>query len=332
MVYSRHTNLQEKLLGDLRRKLLWGIVDPDLGQRPCNYPCRFKVNGACAYGGDDTCRTSGTVYKVTCKANENCKCFYIGKSQRYIKTQVQEHIGEVSKLYAKYILWANQLQKTTHSSLTQQSTSTTQSGFFSLAMQEENLTIYKPPSSFPPHCVLINNTHQPQPTGLRMQVCNCTQSNVSSISNRLANLPPFHKLLSNETTSCTSRSTTSATPTEAPPPPKPPPNHVPKQKHCSALAWHLFSYAKHLKFNTKAKVADWCRSNFKVEIIWQQNPISLLKTASTKSCHLCAAEHMIISHNFNNKQCSSKIINLKNKMSGVCSCKTRLLRFARQSD
>jgi hypothetical protein len=71
VVYSQHTNLQENLLGDLRRKLLWGIVDADLGQCPCNCPCRFKVNGECAYGGDDTCRTSGTMYKVTCKANEN---------------------------------------------------------------------------------------------------------------------------------------------------------------------------------------------------------------------------------------------------------------------
>ncbi len=119
MVYSQYTNLQEKLLGDLRCKLLCGIVDADLGQRPCNYPPRFKVNGVCSYGGDKTCRTSGTVYKVMCKANENRKCFYIGKSQRYIKTRVQEHIGKVSKLYAKYILRANQLQQTTRLSLTQ---------------------------------------------------------------------------------------------------------------------------------------------------------------------------------------------------------------------
>ena len=104
MVYSQHTNLHGKLLGNLRQKLPWGIVDADLGQRPCNCPCRFKVNEECAYGGDDTCQTSSTIYKVTCKANENCKCFYIDKSQCSVKTKVQEHIGEVSKLYTKYVL------------------------------------------------------------------------------------------------------------------------------------------------------------------------------------------------------------------------------------
>jgi hypothetical protein len=64
IVYSRHNNLQEKLLGDLRCKLLWNVVDADMGKCPCNCPTKFKVNGVCAYGGDDSCRTSGTVYKI----------------------------------------------------------------------------------------------------------------------------------------------------------------------------------------------------------------------------------------------------------------------------
>ncbi len=60
IVYSRHNNLQEKLLGDLRCKLLWNMVDADLGKCPCNCPRKFKVNGVCAYGGDNSCHTSGT--------------------------------------------------------------------------------------------------------------------------------------------------------------------------------------------------------------------------------------------------------------------------------
>jgi hypothetical protein len=44
VVYSRHNNLQEKLLGDLRCKLLWNMVDADLGKHPCNCPTKFKVN------------------------------------------------------------------------------------------------------------------------------------------------------------------------------------------------------------------------------------------------------------------------------------------------
>jgi hypothetical protein len=103
VIYSGHTNLQ---VGDLKRKLLWGVADADLGKRPCNCPNKFKVNGECTYGGDESCQTSGTVYKISCK-HENCNCFYIGKSQRYIKTHVQEHIGEVTKLYAKNILTTN---------------------------------------------------------------------------------------------------------------------------------------------------------------------------------------------------------------------------------
>ncbi len=48
VVYSRHKDLQEKLLGDLRRKLLWNVVDADMGKCPCNCPTKFKVNGVCA--------------------------------------------------------------------------------------------------------------------------------------------------------------------------------------------------------------------------------------------------------------------------------------------
>ncbi len=55
VMYSRHTNLQERLLGDLKCKLLWGVVDADLGKRSCNCPNKFKVNGECTYGGNNSC-------------------------------------------------------------------------------------------------------------------------------------------------------------------------------------------------------------------------------------------------------------------------------------
>jgi hypothetical protein len=74
VVFSRHTNLHKKLLRDLNRKLLHGVVDVDYG-----------VNGKCAFStGETTCRTAGIVYKISCKAHSNCKCFYTGKSQRYV--------------------------------------------------------------------------------------------------------------------------------------------------------------------------------------------------------------------------------------------------------
>jgi hypothetical protein len=112
VVYSRHNNLQEKLLGDLRCKLLWNVVDADMGKCPCNFPPKFKVNEVFAYGGDDSCCTSGTVYKISCLL-ATCNCFYIGKSQRYVKMRIQEHIGEVTKFYAKKILATNHRSQTT---------------------------------------------------------------------------------------------------------------------------------------------------------------------------------------------------------------------------
>ncbi len=45
VVYSRHSNLQEKLLGDLKHKLLWGITDANLGCCPCNCPETTKITG-----------------------------------------------------------------------------------------------------------------------------------------------------------------------------------------------------------------------------------------------------------------------------------------------
>jgi hypothetical protein len=87
VVFSHHSNLQEKLLADLWwRKVLWGVVDADLGPQKCNFPARFKIKGECACAGDESCQTAGTVYKISCKHNNNtCNCFYIGKSQWYIK-------------------------------------------------------------------------------------------------------------------------------------------------------------------------------------------------------------------------------------------------------
>jgi hypothetical protein len=110
--HSRHSNLQEKLLGDLKQKLLWGIRNTNFGQWPCYCPKNYKVNGKCAYGSkQSTCRTAGIIYKITCTA-PNCNCFYIGKSQRYVKTWIQEHIGEVTKLYSKSILLTSRHQMT----------------------------------------------------------------------------------------------------------------------------------------------------------------------------------------------------------------------------
>ena len=117
-------------------------------------------------------------------------------------------------------------------------------------------------------------------------------------------------------------------PDEPPPSTQAPPIIIdPKKDNCSALARHLFSHVKNLNFNTKAEVADWCRSHLEIKIIWRSNTISLLKSATTKNCRLCATERMFIGRHFG----SENIINLKSELRGVCNCKTRFLRFARSS-
>ncbi len=93
--------------------MLWNVVNADMDKCPCNCPTQFKVNEVCAYGGNNSCCTSGTVYKISCLSN-GCKCFYIGKSQQYVKMSIQDHIGEVTKLYAKNILVTNCFQTTTN--------------------------------------------------------------------------------------------------------------------------------------------------------------------------------------------------------------------------
>ncbi len=103
-----------------------------------------------------------------------------------------------------------------------------------------------------------------------------------------------------------------------------------QQDNCSALAHHLFAHVKNLRFDTKAEVAKWCRTNITVDILlWRLNTISLVKTAGQKVWRLCATKHMIIGQNFTSTHRQRKILNLKSEMRSVCSCKARFLRFAR---
>ena len=104
------------------------------------------------------------------------------------------------------------------------------------------------------------------------------------------------------------------------------------QDNCSALARHLFAHVRNIPFRTKAEVAEWCRTNISVEIIWRSSTLGLVKTAGQKSCRLCADECLIIGQSITGSlRRQQKILNLKSEMRGVCSCKKRLLRFARSA-
>ena len=93
MYYYFFSNLCAKLNADTASKLMAVIYDLTWITRPCNCRLSFNVDGGCIYG--KKCRVAGVVYKATCKC---CNQVYIGKSQRYWKTRIQEHFRDVWKM------------------------------------------------------------------------------------------------------------------------------------------------------------------------------------------------------------------------------------------
>ncbi len=272
-----HSNLQEKLLGDLKHKLLWDITDTDLGCHPCNCPRNHKVKGVCAYGGNGySCQTAGTVYKITCKAN-GCDCFYIGKSQRCVKKQVQEHIGEVAKIYAKTILPTNQQPARRMSSQPQTSTTS----LVELLLDTQTDLAHESQ----PLCVIINNNASNWPREASTHAIRRANSNNSSITNNRENEPP-HNLMPD------SLPIINFCPIEASPDPP-----DPRQENCPTLARHLLSHIHHTRLKSILEVQEWSQSHINVNILWKLNTISLMNTAHTKLCHLCVAKRMTIGHN-----------------------------------
>ena len=306
VVFSRHTNLQEKLLGDLRRKLLMGIEDADFGPRPCNCPRKFKVDGVCAYGDSKfTCRTAGCVYKITCKV-PNCQCFYVGKSQRYTKTRIQEHIGEVTKLYNKHVLLPNSTMPPTAPSQQSKSTRSSTVSLATQSMSGRDCDDLMSQLSIGGLCIPTESEPPHPPDNLTIAGA---PSDISDIDPPVATTPPIVNFPTAPRTSA---------------------NVENQQDKCSALARHLFAHVKNQRFNTKAEVAGWCRSNISVDILWRSTTLSLVKTAGQKSCRLCATERLIIGQNITGStHRRKKILNLKTEMRGACTCKTRFLRFTR---
>ena len=250
-----------------------------------------------AYSGNGySCQTAGTVYKITCK-NNGCNCFYIGKSQQYVKKWVQEHIGEVARIYANTILPTHQHQQSTRRTSSQPQTLTTSSIELSLDTQANSV------HEFQPLCVIINDdaTNRPKEEALTWAIRR-TDSDDSSITTNRENEPPRNS-------------------TSDPPPiinfcpikaPRHPPD--PRQENCSALAHHLLSHICHTQFKSILEVQEWCRSHISVDILWKSNTISLMNTARTKLCRPCAAEQMTIGHNFVYSERSKKIINRKTEI------------------
>jgi hypothetical protein len=172
-------------------------------------------------------------------------------------------------------------------------------------------------------CVVIKDVHPPPPPiGLNEHLCTRAPSDVSNLDHPVVTTPQpptvnFDNIPATPKISFYVQVIITT------------PNLDAQQDNCSALACHLFNHLKKFEFNTKAEVAEWCHTNIKVDILWRSSTINLVKTASTKVCRLCAAKRMIIGKNFTHAHRQWKILNLKSKLHGVCSCKMRFLCLAR---
>ena len=88
MSYHRFTNLREIFQQDLSKKINLDIESEDFKTRDCN--CRGET---CSY--NNVCRQTCVVYKVECKLT---KKIYIGTTQQFLKTRMQQHQSEVRSL------------------------------------------------------------------------------------------------------------------------------------------------------------------------------------------------------------------------------------------
>jgi hypothetical protein len=111
-------------------------------------------------------------------------------------------------------------------------------------------------------CVDIEDVHPPPPPiGLNMSLRTRAPSDVSNLNHHVATIPQL------PSTNFDDLPTTPKIPFYAPAIIATP-NLDAQQDNCSALACHLFAHVKNLQFNTKAEVAEWCRTNIKVDILW----------------------------------------------------------------
>jgi hypothetical protein len=112
VVFSRHTNLQEKLLGISNGKFVEELLMQTL---VCTLATVHKSVKSMKSAPTATSTSRAALPEAYTKFRVmliNCNCFYIGQSQRCIKTRIQEHIGEVTKLYNKHILLPNRTSTT----------------------------------------------------------------------------------------------------------------------------------------------------------------------------------------------------------------------------
>ena len=92
------------------------------------------------------------------------------------------------------------------------------------------------------------------------------------------------------------------------------------------------SYAKHFakQFTNDLKpTSPNQREGITCSIIWQGNPISVVKTFGSRNCALCAKERIeILKHSYSHPQ---SLINSNNEIYGACRHKPRFHRYVKQT-
>ena len=99
----------------------------------------------------------------------------------------------------------------------------------------------------------------------------------------------------------------------------------------------MWSHAKDVHFDNADQLRAWARSLITVEIHWQGNFCSMMKTMSTKDCQLCAKERCTLWRQMNCKkvrtaEVSGNLMNSRTELHGACNCKTRFLRLKSRLD
>ena len=96
MCFKCHRNLKEMLLGDLNNKILENVVDNLSQDKKCNCRSDKPIDGECFLDGK--CQIANVIYKLHCGC---CGDYYVGKTQKYVKHGVQQHINSVVKMWKK---------------------------------------------------------------------------------------------------------------------------------------------------------------------------------------------------------------------------------------
>ena len=125
---------------------------------------------------DDVCQTAGVVYKISCRVTPTCQ---------WLLHWTIIMIGEATKRHSKLIptSYLSNTQKPSTPNPTQMTTDTLSCTSSSTIQTQASMII---PTTFPPGCVVTENTTPPQTRGLVMHLHPEALSDLSFISKCLA--------------------------------------------------------------------------------------------------------------------------------------------------